>query len=216
MRHLLLGGRRLSSQADDYRYQSLIERQSSQLTQLKSQLATLRSQYNDFKRDYQLQSPQLQRQLYSVQRRRELLQKRLADLKASQANRQHEQMASEMIDQIAFILSSYRPTICPPPSKQIDPVPIQIETPSVRSDFTIEPIILEDSIPEVDSIAARRTRRASAIDVYYKEPSLRSQLTPGDPYTFSLEDGLVTPRVPTGYTRQTPAVERRRSSAKRK
>jgi hypothetical protein len=212
MRPLLLGGPKASSQAGDDRYQSLIEKQSSQL---KSQLTALRSQYNDFKRDYQLQTLQLQRQLYSVQRRRELLQKRVTDLRASAANRRHERLAAEMIDQIAFILSACRPTTRGTPPNQRDSPAVEIETPRIRSDFTIEPIILEDSTPEVDSIAARRTRRASAIDVYYKEPSIRSQLTPGDPYTFSLEDGIVTPRVPTGYTRQTPVVERRRNGRRK-
>lgn len=65
-----------------------------------------------------------------------------------------------------------------------------------------------------DSIASRRTRRRCTTNVYYKEPSLRSALTPGDPFTFSLEDGIVTPTVPDDYSRDTPCLNVKRGKYK--
>ena len=80
-----------------------------------------------------------------------------------------------------------------------------IETP------TITPSPVPDTPVEYESIAARRTRRSTASNVYYKEPPLRTALTPGDPYTFSLGEKIITPTIPEGYTRETPTISRRRS-----
>jgi hypothetical protein len=124
-------------------------------------------------------------------------------------------MADEMIEQIWSILTAHRKPSSPhpseprlPPSFDLDSdqeiVPIIPETPTLYDDPT-----LTETPKPFESIATRRTRRSGAGNVYYKEPSLRTALSPGDPYTFSVEDGIVTPTIPTGYNRKTPVVDQR-------
>lgn len=100
---------------------------------------------------------------------------------------------------------------------EISPItPLQnIQTPITLSatnsdDLAVTPTTTCQNEQFCDSIASRRTRRRCTTNVYYKEPSLRSALTPGDPFTFSLEDGIVTPTVPDDYSRNTPSVKRGR------
>ncbi|OHT05050.1 hypothetical protein TRFO_06035 [Tritrichomonas foetus] len=83
-----------------------------------------------------------------------------------------------------------------------------LNTPSIDTSGIVTPIISTEAALETpqfcDSIAARRTRRRCTENVYYKEPSLRNSISPGDPFTFSLEDGMVTPTIPNEYSRNTP------------
>lgn len=215
---------------DDTRYQPLIEKQNAQLAQLRGQLQSLRTQYNDFKRVSQSQILELQRQLYAVQRRREALSQRAQELRDSASNRAHAQMADEMIRQICGILSTYQkppspfaPRSQPSPTQfDADPEPplraLLPLTPDTPRRYSEDPTLSTVETPvKFESIASRRARRPSAANVYYKEPSLRAALSPGDPFTFSVEGGLVTPTLPDGYTRETPTVARRgRTSARRK
>ena len=210
--------RQVSSENDE-RINAYLQKQKAQLAQMKEQYSQLRSQYNDFKRDYQIQCLQLQRQIGTIQRRREASQQRLADLKNSISNSANEQAAGEIIEKIWNVLTKFRKEVFtkagmdmpdddfPPPSPEPTPVIVEetIETP------TITPSPVPDTPVEYESIAARRTRRSTASNVYYKEPSLRTALTPGDPYTFSLGEKIITPTIPEGYTRETPTISRRRS-----
>lgn len=88
--------------------------------------------------------------------------------------------------------------------------PISLSSATNSDDLAVTPTTTCMNEQFCDSIASRRTRRRCTTNVYYKEPSLRSALTPGDPFTFSLEDGIVTPTVPEDYSRNTPSVKRGR------
>jgi hypothetical protein len=208
----------------------LIEKQASQLAQLRSQLQSLRTQYNDFKRDYQLQSLQLQRRLHSLQWRRDLLTRRLQELHESESDRGQEQMAVDMIEQIWSILVAHRRPSLPsdPPyaaprfdddavAPEPDYSPPRLDDDDVTANTPV-PYVNDRGLGDEDtptffeSIAARRTRRPCAMNVYDKQPSLRAALTPSNPYTFSVEGGRVTPAIPEGYTRNTPMTSRRGTS----
>lgn len=215
---------RQSVTEDDDRINSYIQKQKTQLAQMKEQFAHLRTQYNDFKRDYQIQSLQLQRQIGAIQKRRHASEQRLADMKNNMTSSANEQVAGEIIERIWDLLTKFRKEVfakagvpMPEPDELTKPSP---ETsPCILLDESVEtPVITPNPIPSVrdtpieyESIASRRTRRSTVTDVYYKEPSLRSTLTPGDPYTFSLGEKIITPTIPDGYTRDTPSISHRRS-----
>jgi hypothetical protein len=142
----------------------------------------------------------------------------LQELHDVEKNRAHERMADEMVQRIWSILSAHRRP--PPPSpRRYAPQP---ETFTLDSEQEIEQSPAEVMLSDTDtpqpfeSIAARRSRRQSTANVYYKEPSLRGALSPGDPYTFSVEGGFVTPTIPDGYSRDTPTVPRRATRGTRR
>lgn len=104
-----------------------------------------------------------------------------------------------------------------PSQISVDITPITPITPLASSnpdEIIITPTTSSMNENFCDSIASRRTRRRCTTNVYYKEPSLRSALTPGDPFTFSLEDGIVTPTVPENYSRDTPTLNSKRGRRK--
>lgn len=87
------------------------------------------------------------------------------------------------------------------------------EIPMRAAETPQPPIPTTPSNPEMfESIAQRRTRRQASANVYYKEPSLRSVLTPGDPFTF--DDGIVMQRLPVGYSREAPKPKPKKKTRK--
>lgn len=95
----------------------------------------------------------------------------------------------------------------------IEMTPITSSTTNNTDEIMNTPII-QSNDNYYDSIASRRTRRRCTTNVYYKEPSLKNALTPGDPFTFSIEDGIVTPTIPNNYSRDTPSINTKRRGRK--
>ena len=94
--------------------------------------------------------------------------------------------------------------------------PIGVPQSSITLDedkFEASPEQYLQTTPQFDSIASRRTPREHSKPVYYKEPSLRGTITPGDPFTYSIETGIIKQTRPISRTR---LGSKSRSSSSRK
>ena len=305
------------NEPNDARNKAIIQKQNDQLSKLKSHFVKLRNLYHDERKDFAMKSISYQQAIEHTKRKIEKIEYRINEIKTSIQNEENEKYANELIEQIWFVLKSFRKEIfddagekepnsensfsvanaqdSPELSNQFNqrksvsyaataniakrksgaktqkkspdqmeiisdafdsdqPFSSPIDTPindgyhlqvditpssntseimtpsspdfnnmtpipsasnhgSNKSDIemisqftdgqTVHPI---GETQFCDSIAMRRTRRKCSTNVYYKEPSLREALTPGDPFTFSIEDGMVTPTIPNHYDRNTPTV----------
>ena len=203
----------------------VIKKQTDQLELMKEKFIEMRSKYHEEKRNNSLKVLTLQKQISSAKKKSQQLEIKIFELKEKNDNELKQKLAEEVIENIWSIMNDFRQTLFKDeesiefkesnfiidfedslnntPIISLDtPIinnisPKKIEKPQIKIEKS--PKNIEKS-PFEGSIAERRTKRNKK-DVYYKEPSLKGSLTPGDPYTFSTEEGIITPTIPNGYNR---------------
>jgi len=164
-----------------YQEEKGIKRQTEQL---KAKYIELRNKYHSEKREASFHILEVQKKISAVQKKAKSLEKKLEELQAENKHAEKERISNEIIESIWSVLKDYKMS---------------------EDEYVPTPILkIPDTPINEGSIAQRRTRRSNAGNVYYKEPSLRGALTPGDPYTFSLEDGIITPKKPHIIDGDTP------------